>query len=676
MTTNLNANGTGEEKFVDELLPGTPLLHGQYVIEEYLNSGGFGITYLAKDSLHRHVVIKECFPSAFCRRSETVVGVRSRAHASEFKSIVSLFVQEARNLARLKHPNIVGVHQVFEDNDTAYMALDFVDGRDLLDVIEDSKSDLAPEQVHRLLVKLLHAVKFIHSEGVLHRDISPDNILVTAEGEPVLIDFGAARETATRASRVLTAMRVVKDGYSPQEFYLSGSDQFPCSDLYALAATIYHLITDTMPPNAQDRLAAVAGNDPDPYVPAAVRARGYNRTFLQAIDKALNIFPRDRLQTAAEWLEILSSAPQSEPKKEAAVKLAVDNDLEATIHNLVESDPDRAEQAQLEEVLRKVDERQAAASRPHRRSDRDDRPAEAQSNQEGAAEPQAAPAPRRPIRNTAEPKRSSARPAIHSVRVLEDDEPPAISLKEAQREKVKSRSFARRAVATALLTCAVVWYQYGAWKDTIVAGVAAATSLNPAVEDAAISFVPLSSTVKIDLPFAVDANDPARVFRLDRAAPSWIQPGQQIRVVNGVPVQSLDDIERIVAPANDLEPGQIVDVIFGVQSADGASSFVQTLELPVVRETTLPSGDRLHSMLSNGSWTTTVVEPLHVRYGSFQRGDELVSLRGGAEMIDSPDTLIMIAERELAAGTETLNFVVRRGGEMHFATVPHGPTTN
>ena len=213
-------NADEKDSFVDELKPGTKLMHGQYTIENFLNAGGFGITYLAKDSLDRKIVIKECFPGAFCRRSRYVVQARSRAHQNELKSIVRLFVQEARSLAKLDHPNIVGVHQVFEDNDTAYMALDFVEGRDLLDTIEDPNHTLTPPQIKKILKEVLGAVGFIHDQVILHRDISPDNILINQDLHPVLIDFGAAREEATKQSRVLSALRVVKDGYSPQEFYM------------------------------------------------------------------------------------------------------------------------------------------------------------------------------------------------------------------------------------------------------------------------------------------------------------------------------------------------------------------------------------------------------------------------------------------------------------------------
>ncbi len=293
------------DSFLDELKPGTELLQGQYVIEKFLNSGGFGITYLAKDSLDRRVVIKECFPSSFCQRSRSIVQARSRAHTTELASVVNLFVQEARSLAKLDHPNIVGVHQVFEDNQTAYMVLDFVEGRDLLDTLEDEDHGLQPEQIKGILKDVLGAVKFIHNQDILHRDISPDNILIDGDLRPVLIDFGAAREEATKQSRVLSALRVVKDGYSPQEFYIQGSEQNASSDLYALGATFYHLITGDIPANSQSRLAAIASGEPDPYVPIADTAKGYDRKFLEAMDKALGILPKDRLQSAQDWLDMM-----------------------------------------------------------------------------------------------------------------------------------------------------------------------------------------------------------------------------------------------------------------------------------------------------------------------------------------------------------------------------------
>ncbi|MFK7754845.1 MAG: serine/threonine protein kinase [Sedimentitalea sp.] len=295
----------------EELEPGHTLMQGQYTIEAFLNAGGFGITYLARNSLDRKVVIKECFPGSFCRRSATSVYARSRSHTNEFSAIVRKFVDEAHSLAKVKHPNIVGVHQVFEENKTAYMALDFVEGRDLLDMIEGQETLPDPEQIETILRKLLDAIGSIHNQGMLHRDISPDNILLQSDMEPILIDFGAARQEAGLENRVLSEMRVVKDGYSPQEFYVSGADQGPFSDLYALAATFYHVITGELPVNAQTRLAAVAAGDADPYVPVSGRMPAYSDAFLRGIDTALEILPKDRLASADLWLNLLNGTDRA-----------------------------------------------------------------------------------------------------------------------------------------------------------------------------------------------------------------------------------------------------------------------------------------------------------------------------------------------------------------------------
>ena len=295
----------------EELAPGTPLCSGQYVIDRYLNSGGFGITYLARDSLDRKVVIKECFPNALCGRLGHRVHLRSRSCAEDFGRAVEFFGKEATALARLNHPNIVGVHQIFHENNTAYMALDFIRGADLLDVLEQQPDRLTPGFVDALLRSLLRALGYTHREGILHRDISPDNILLEDTGEPVLIDFGAARQNATKASRILSSVFTVKDGYSPQEFYLHGIGQTRASDLYALAATFVHLITGAPPPNSSLRLAAMAENRPDPFQPLLGRVDGYDPSLLSTIDRCMALFQQDRLQTAEDWLIALDAPPET-----------------------------------------------------------------------------------------------------------------------------------------------------------------------------------------------------------------------------------------------------------------------------------------------------------------------------------------------------------------------------
>lgn len=288
----------------EELPVGTVLLRGSYKVTRFIASGGFGKTYLATDNLDRSVVIKECFPSAFCCRSGENVVPMSRACEGEFRTLVDLFKAEARNLSKLSHPNIVEVHQVFDDNNTAYMVLDHVEGRDLGTALSEHDKRLTPDVIQIIADKLLDAVATIHKADVLHRDISPDNILLTQENEPILIDFGAARQVAVATSRKLSAMRTVKDGYSPQEFYSNGDGSHYASDLYSLAATLHHAIVGYAPPVAQERVAAVGSGLRDPYLPIALQARGYDRGLLEAIDRALSLFPVDRPQTVKEWRQL------------------------------------------------------------------------------------------------------------------------------------------------------------------------------------------------------------------------------------------------------------------------------------------------------------------------------------------------------------------------------------
>ncbi|WP_149588541.1 serine/threonine-protein kinase [Tabrizicola flagellatus] len=302
----------------DELLPGTTLFHGAYRITRFINSGGFGITYLAQDSLGREVVIKECFSSTFCRRAQTRVRARSMGSREHLSKLVRSFLHEAQSLARLRHPNIVGVHQVFEENDTAYMVLDYIQGHDLLEIIEERRADLTPATIVRMAGKLVAAVAYIHDNQLLHCDIAPDNIFVTPAGEPVLIDFGASRRTAAGAMPKYSGLSVVKDGYSPHELYTAGGNSGPWSDIYALAASLYHAVSGVAPVNCQARLSALAEKRGDPCKPLAGNVAGYPAGFLEAIDKAMAVMPAARFQSAADWLKAM---PQPETRADRKVVL-------------------------------------------------------------------------------------------------------------------------------------------------------------------------------------------------------------------------------------------------------------------------------------------------------------------------------------------------------------------
>ena len=341
-----------------ESLPaGTTLLGDQFTIERPLSSGGFGITYLAEDNfLGRRVVIKECYPEAFCRRDGKKVLVRSNIHHEKYRAIVEMFMREARSIAKLRHPNIVGVHRIFEDNETAYMVLDQIHGRDLLSLIKDEHDILSPQQIKEVLVKTLDAVELVHQNDLLHRDLSPDNILLDKWGSPVLIDFGAAREEASRETRAVSAVLVVKDGYSPQEFYFAGGKQSASSDLYALGATFYHLISGDAPPNSQTRMAEFAGKNPDPCEPLAGRFPQYDLEFLEAIDNAMMILPKERLQSAREWLNAITE------RSDRARPLRMDptNKLDKVLNRLVSETNEFVLNSQAREVRPKS--RRAAAS--------------------------------------------------------------------------------------------------------------------------------------------------------------------------------------------------------------------------------------------------------------------------------------------------------------------------
>ena len=337
----------------EDVLPiGTVLSGDQFTVTEQLGAGGFGVTYKATDNvLSRTIVIKECFPEDFCFRDGLNVAARAKAHEEPFRSIVRMFMREAQSLAKLRHPNIVGVHRAFEENDTAYMALDLIDGRDLLDVIFDRNIQFSPARVKDILVQLLDAIEKVHSLDLLHRDISPDNIIIEKNGVPVLIDFGAARSDASRRTRAVTSMMMVKDGYSPQEFYVAGSVQTPSSDLYALGATFYHLVSGEAPVNSQTRMMELASNKPDPCVPLVGRIPGYAPEFLQAIDTAMQLHPSERLQSAAQWRSLIATAEVDDQEMQrvrtAPPVQEVELDLQVSLSKLVEQTNEKVRKTRL-----------------------------------------------------------------------------------------------------------------------------------------------------------------------------------------------------------------------------------------------------------------------------------------------------------------------------------------
>ncbi|MEX3015932.1 serine/threonine-protein kinase [Gymnodinialimonas hymeniacidonis] len=299
-----------------ELPVGAELSSGMYRVTGRIAAGGFGITYEARDNLDRKVAIKECFPAGLALRAgDFTVSAASASTAEPFETARNLFLREARTLAALRHPNIVHVQTLFEENGTAYMAMDFVDGRDLQHIIDNEREKLTPAYVMELTRTLLNALDYLHrdapergKERLLHRDIKPANIRIDTLDTPVIIDFGAARQETKNRSRAAGTFRVVSDGYSPNEFYVAGTEQGPASDLYSLAATLHHCITGSAPAPADERAQKVSNGEEDPYEPIAGRFPDHDPRLLALIDRALSRPLKDRPADAAAWFSAIPDA--------------------------------------------------------------------------------------------------------------------------------------------------------------------------------------------------------------------------------------------------------------------------------------------------------------------------------------------------------------------------------
>ena len=273
-----------------------------YVIREVLGAGGFGITYLAEhEALGKQYAIKEYFPHAFSYRHGRSVRPTSASDGT-YKWGLERFVTEARALAKFKHPAIVDVTSIFEANGTAYIVLAYESGADMSQWLKRMGRPPSQEELDRMLTPLLSALEEVHRHNMMHRDISPDNLLIRDDGRPVLIDFGSARESIRGRARALSA--IVKHGYSPPEQYTSRPElQGPWTDIYALAATLYRAITGKLPPDATERIVR------DDVLPLARVARApYRLGFLEAIDRGLRMKVEERPQSIVEWRELLFQA--------------------------------------------------------------------------------------------------------------------------------------------------------------------------------------------------------------------------------------------------------------------------------------------------------------------------------------------------------------------------------
>lgn len=277
------------------LRPGTKL-HNRYLVGRVLGQGGFGITYIGRDlTLETYVAIKEYFPTQLVIRDASV-SLEVRATSQKMGEMLSQgyekFLKEARILARFRgETGIVDVLDFFEENNTAYIVMEYIDGQTLRAYL-DKEGKMPPNQVFSLMTPVMNSLDRLHQAGLIHRDISPDNIMLTVNGEIKLLDFGTVRNANIDGENTLTVM--LKHGYAPEEQYDGKSMQGPWTDVYALCATMYKCITGTVPENALLR------RKNDPVQPPSKLGVAIAPAQEAALMKGLACDSEDRFQSVRE----------------------------------------------------------------------------------------------------------------------------------------------------------------------------------------------------------------------------------------------------------------------------------------------------------------------------------------------------------------------------------------
>ena len=304
---------SGEVDARTPLLPGTQV--GAYTITSRLGRGGYGITYRARHTAKGNaVVIKEHMPLGMAVREpgSSEVAFPSPQAESRFHATMAEFLEEITVLRALKYPGIVPIIDSFEANDTAYYVMPFIAGVTLRPpekiTLDAHRQRLQAQRTKRLLHSLLCTLEYMEQHHIVHRDIKTDNILISTEGTPVLLDFGSARQI--QPGKVFSNI-FTPDFCAPEQANAISDEEMsralgPWTDLYSLGATFYYLITRLVPPSAEMRTYS----SPDPYKPLASRPEleeVYGAEFLESIDRAMELNPADRWASAAEWRESLES---------------------------------------------------------------------------------------------------------------------------------------------------------------------------------------------------------------------------------------------------------------------------------------------------------------------------------------------------------------------------------
>lgn len=286
---------------------GSTLMQGKYRIVAVLGQGGFGITYKGEHTmLGTTVAIKEFFMKGACERDENSTHVTTSQSNGELASrFRTKFLKEAKTLAALKHPNIIRVFDVFEDNGTAYYVMDYIEGNNLSDIVE-GKGRLSEPLALKYIRQVANALNYLHQKKLLHLDVKPANILLDKNtGNAILIDFGVSKQYDQDGQQTSTTPPAISKGYSPVEQYAQGSNVktfSPATDIYSLAATLYKLVTGNTPPESNLLL-----NEDEQLPPYPSNVSEVTRN---AIAECLQT-RKKRPQSISEFLQLLDSEPIS-----------------------------------------------------------------------------------------------------------------------------------------------------------------------------------------------------------------------------------------------------------------------------------------------------------------------------------------------------------------------------
>ncbi len=294
---------------LQHLTPGT-ILNNNYLIGKALGQGGFGITYIAWDlNAWRIVAVKEYYPSGLVTRERGyfVSPIDDEARA-KLKKGVNLFFKEALILGNFSvHPNIVNVIHFFRQNNTAYIVMEYINGKSLKDYLQARGGSISFTEAKQILCPIMLALDDLHHTGLLHRDIAPDNIYLTVDGHAKLLDFGAARFSFGEETQNVAS--VIKPGYAPLEQYAgSGIEQGPWTDVYAMGATFYRALTGKVPAAAADRAVGRTLQSPKELGANLPDAAD------KAIMRAMNMKPEERYVSIHSFEQDIEKAAADEKK--------------------------------------------------------------------------------------------------------------------------------------------------------------------------------------------------------------------------------------------------------------------------------------------------------------------------------------------------------------------------